>query len=310
MKCKICGGPAIVQLPHYNMNLCKDHFIHFIQKRVKQAIDRYKMFTYNDKILVAISGGKDSVSLWYILAKLGYKADGVFIKLGYDHQVKPALDIAQQLASLIGRKLIIEDATRYFYGKSVFEAAKILRRHTCSLCGKVKRYLMNKAAIENGYDVLATGHNLDDEASLLLGNLLHWQTGYILRSYPVLESTHPKLARKVKPHCLNYEKDIKTYVDLLNLPYLKQTCPFSLGAKLPLYKSLWEQIEKHQPSAKITFYKGFLREKNKIFKIQENQPKLKPCKICGYPTINETCSFCAARASLKNKIEKLNLSND
>ncbi len=305
MKCKICRGEAIVRLPHYNMNLCREHFLGFIEKRVEQTIEKYKMFSRRDKVLVAVSGGKDSVTLWYVLAKLGYQADGVFLKLGHTDQVAPAMEIARKMAELTGRKLIIEDATQYLYGLSTFEAARLMRRPVCGFCGKVKRYLMNKVAVENGYDVLATGHNLDDEASLLLGNLLHWQTGYILRSFPVLEATHPKLVKKVKPHCFNYERDILTYAELAGLPYLKSSCPFSMGATLPVYKQMWDFLEKEQPSAKITFYKGFLREKSKIFKTEENRPQLKSCKICGYPTTGEVCSFCSSREVLQRRLEKI-----
>ncbi len=302
MKCKICGGQATIQLPHFNMNLCEKDFLMFLERRTQRTIEKFQMFKPENKLLLAVSGGKDSISLWYILTKLGYNVDGVFIQLGNDQQVKPALDVTKELAQQINRTLIIEDARKYLYGLTTFEAARLLRIRTCSFCGKVKRYLMNKVAYENGYDVLITGHNLDDEASLLLGNILHWQSGYFLRSHPVLEPTHPKLVKKVKPHCLNYEKDILTYTQILNLPYLKQTCPFSIGAKLPVYKNLLDKLELEQPNIKTTFYKGFLKEKEKLFRTTENQPELKSCKICGYPTMNETCSFCSSRQKIYNKL--------
>ena len=298
MKCKICGQEAIIKLPHYNLKLCKEHFFSTIEKRVETAIKKFRMFSHDDKILVALSGGKDSVALWYILVKLGYKADAVFIKLGHEHQVRPALNKVLELAEVIQRPLLIEDATELLHGFSTFDAAKILRRKTCGFCGKIKRYLMNKVALEKGYDVLTTGHNLDDEVSLILGNFLHWQTGYLFRSYPVLEAADG-LVKKAKPLCFNYEEDIRNYVKLRELPYLQATCPFSLGAVLPVYKNLWDKLEENQPSAKIAFYKGFIRNREKVFKIEDEKPNLNRCKICGYPTTGEICSICAAKEKLK-----------
>ena len=79
------------------------------------------------------------------------------------------------------------------------QVQKVTRRPTCSACGLGKRYLMNKAALDHGYPVVATGHNLDDEAATLFGSVMHWQTDALPRQSPALASTHPKLVRRVKP---------------------------------------------------------------------------------------------------------------
>ena len=68
----------------------------------------------------------------------------------------------------------------------------------CAACGTLKRHYFDRAARDGGFDVLATGHNLDDEAAVLLGNVLHWQTEYLGRQVPVLEE-RPGFPRKVKP---------------------------------------------------------------------------------------------------------------
>ena len=306
MKCKKCGRPASVKLSEYNLKLCDEHFFEFIESRVEKAIKKFKMFTKQDKILVAVSGGKDSMVLWNVLVKLGYNADGLFIKLGHDYQVKPAYEKVEKLSKELNRLLIIEDATKYLYGLSTFEAAKILRRSTCSFCGMVKRYLMNKAAVENNYDVLVTGHNLDDEASVLLGNILHWQTGYITRSYPVLEKTHEKFVKKAKPLALNYEEHIRLYAEKQGIDFLPTACPFSLGATSKVYKSIIRQLESEQRGITLSFYLGYIREKEDIFKIDENTPQLNSCSVCGYPTTAKVCSFCKNRERLKSKLSQKN----
>ena len=305
LKCRKCEKEAVVKLRHYNLALCQEHFFEFFEGRVEKAIKKFKMFARGSKILVAVSGGKDSVTLWYVLVKLGYNADGLFIKLGREEEVRPAYDKVRKLSEDLGRKLLVLDATEYLYGFSTFEAARILRRPTCSYCGMVKRYLMNLAAYENGYDVLATGHNLDDEASVLLGNILHWQADYIMRSYPVLEKTHEKLVKKVKPLVLNYEDDIKLYAKLRGLDFLESACPFAIGATSKLYKRLLNELEREQAGVKLSFYLNFLREKKEIFRVKESRDalKLNSCKICGYPTTGEICTFCRSRELLEKRIK-------
>ena len=304
MKCRKCGRPASIKLVEYNLKLCDEHFFEFVESRVEKAIRKFKMFTRKDRVLVAVSGGKDSMVLWYILVRLGYNADGLFIKLGHDYQVKLAYEKVEKLSKDLGRVFIMEDATKYLYGLSTFEAAKILRRSTCSFCGMVKRYLMNKAAVENGYDVLATGHNLDDEATVLLGNILHWQTGYITRSYPVLEKTHEKLVKKVKPLVLNYEEHLRFYAKKRGIDFLPTACPFSLGATSKAYKNILRQLEDKQSGITLSFYLGYLREKENIFKVEGNTPQLHSCEVCGYPTTAKVCSFCRSRERLKKVLEK------
>src|SRR6266576_2998083 len=75
---------------------------------------------------------------------------------------------------------------------------QVTRRPPCSGCGLSKRYLMNRAALEHGMAVVATGHNLDDEAATLFGSVMHWRTEALPRQSPALASTHPKLVRRVK----------------------------------------------------------------------------------------------------------------
>ena len=304
MKCRICKKEASVKLKHYNLPLCEDHFYEFFEKRVKKAIGKFRMFSKEDDILVAVSGGKDSMVVWYVLKKLGYKADGLFIRLGDNDMIDKTQKIIEGFAKDIDGKLIVEDATRYLYGLSTFEAARILRRSTCSFCGMVKRYLMNKVAVEMGYDVLVTGHNLDDEASQLLGNILHWQKGYILRSWPVLEKTHEKFVRKAKPLVLNYEDDIRLYAEMKGIPFLKETCPFSMGATSKIYKKMLSTLENDQRGAVLSFYMGYVREKDEIFKEDEEPVKLNSCEICGYPTTSNICYFCRSRQKLKERLER------
>lgn len=84
------------------------------------------------------------------------------------------------------------------YGFGVPELARLSGRVACSACGLSKRYIINQVAVEEGFRVVATGHNLDDEAAVLFGNLLNPQEETLSRQGPVLPEK-PGLAARVKP---------------------------------------------------------------------------------------------------------------
>jgi len=159
----------------------------------------------------------------------------------------------------------------------------------------VKRHEMNRVARDLGYDVLATGHNLDDEASVLFGNTLNWSSDFLLRQGPVLAES-PGLARKVKPLCRFYEREMTAYALLRGIEYIYEECPFAADASSIYYKELLNQLENHRPGAKLVFYLKFLEaRKSGFFARREvvEEVELHPCSNCGQPTsAPELCSFC------------------
>ena len=63
MKCKKCGGLAVINMRQHRLRLCADHFVEWFVSMTQRTIEKYKMFTPTDKVLVAVSGGKDSLAL-------------------------------------------------------------------------------------------------------------------------------------------------------------------------------------------------------------------------------------------------------
>jgi len=299
MKCRKCGSKASVNMRQHKLALCKDHYLEWIPEQTERFIKKYEMFTHNDKILVAVSGGKDSLALWDILARLGYQADGLYIGLGIDGGFGYSSEshrLAQKFAYERNLKLHIVDVEEQ-YGQPIPVLADLTHRgvgRPCSVCGLTKRHVMNRIARDLGYAVLATGHNLDDEAAVLFGNTLNWLGDYLLRQSPVLPES-PGLARKVKPLCRFYEREMTAYALLRGIDYIYEECPYAVGSKTTYYKELLNQLETERPGAKLTFYLKFLEARQQgLFAEQARaQATLKPCPNCGQPTSAPgLCSFC------------------
>src|SRR5207247_1748980 len=131
------------------------------------------------------SGGKDSLALWDVLLDLEYRAAGLYLGLGIGEYSSRSAEVARSFARQRNAELIEVDlATEY--GFDIPTAGRKGSRSTCAVCGLSKRYVFNRVAAERGFDVVATGHNLDDEAATLLGNTLRWETASIARQSPVL----------------------------------------------------------------------------------------------------------------------------
>ncbi|WP_029520914.1 TIGR00269 family protein [Persephonella sp. IF05-L8] len=306
-RCTVCKAKgekekAVVFLPHHRLALCKKHYIEWFEKRVAKTVKEFRMFSPKDKILVAVSGGKDSLALWNALVKLGYEADGFYIDLGIDEYSQDSKRLALQFAERIERPLHIVSLKEEI--APIPQIDQITNRPACSACGTVKRYYMNKYAKELGYNIIATGHNLDDEVAVLFGNTLHWDIDYLKRQYPVLKEENGFI-RKVKPLCKITEKEAALYAFFNNIEYIEYECPFSEGASSIEYKELFSQLEEKHPGTKLQFYTNFLKKMYPILKEHEERQKqeLQKCKICGEPSFSEICSVCKLKEKVKTTVK-------
>ncbi len=292
MKCKKCDRKAAVEVRRQGLAFCPEHYLEWFEHQVTRAIKRHQMLRHRDRVLVAVSGGKDSIALWEALHRLGYDTTGLHIQLGIDGYSKRALEATHRFATERGLPLIVVDL-KEAYRLTIPELAELTRRKTCSVCGLTKRYVMNRVAVEEGFDVVATGHNLDDEASVLLGNTLHWQTDALVRQGPLLPAGE-KLAKRAKPLYLLTEREILAYTLLRRLPYQHEECPFAAGAKSLVYKEALNKIEATSPGTKQAFLEGYLKKIQPLLQegLKGAAPELRECERCGYPTTGPVCAFC------------------
>ena len=292
MKCTVCRAPAVIDLRRHNANFCADHFLRFCRDQVVKAIDRHEMLAPGDRVLVAVSGGKDSLALWDLLLELGYEAEGMTIGLGIGDYSDASTAAAVAFAEARGLALHRIDL-RGDYGYDIPTAAAVTRRVPCSSCGMSKRHLIDKAAVDGGFDVVATGHNLDDEAAVLLGNVLHWQTEYLGRQAPVLPA-RDGFPRKVKPLVRLGERETAAYCVLRGIDYIVEECPMAEGNRHLRYKEALNAIEAGSPGTKHAFYFEVLDKAADRFRPEaaEAQEGLQACRSCGAPTTGEVCAFC------------------
>jgi uncharacterized protein (TIGR00269 family) len=288
----VCKGPAIIDIRRHNANFCAEHFLEQCRRQVTKAIEEFSMIAPGDRVLVAVSGGKDSLAVWDLLVELGYEVDGLYVGLGIGEYSDVSGNYARDYATSRGLNLIEVDLPET-YGYDVPTGSRAARRAPCSACGLSKRHLFDRAALEGAYDVLVTGHNLDDEAAVLMGNTLHWHTEYLGRQLPVLPE-RDGFPRKVKPLVRLTEREMAAYCVVRGIDYVVEECPMSAGNRHLSYKAALNDIELKSPGAKHAFYFGFLERAASHFapEAEEDRAGLGACRSCGAPTTTETCAFC------------------
>ena len=299
MKCRVCRGPAVIDVRRHNANFCAEHFLRLCRDQVAKAIRRFDMLADGDRVLVAVSGGKDSLAVWDLLIELGYAVDGFYLGLGIGDYSEDSARYARRYAE--GRDLTLHTVDLpEAYGFDIPGGARAAKRAPCSACGLSKRHLFDDAARRGGYDALATGHNLDDEAAVLMGNTLRWQTEYLGRQLPVL-AARDGFPRKIKPLIRLGERETAAYCLLRGIDYIVEECPMAAGNKHLAYKAALNDIEVASPGAKHDFYFGFLDRASDRFRaeVERDRVGLAPCERCGSPTDAGVCAFCrlAARAA-------------
>ena len=301
MRCRKCGAKAVINMRQHRLSLCKEHYLEWLPAQVLHTIKKYSMFSHADRVLVAVSGGKDSLALWDILALLGYNTEGLYIDLGIDGGIAysdRSKQAAQVFATEHGLTLHIADI-RQISGETISQINERTHRgrsKPCSVCGLVKRHVMNQFALDEGFEAVVTAHNLDDEAAILFANTLDWSLSFLARGYPILPAK-AGFVRKAKPFCRTYERESAAYAILRGIAYSLDECPFSADSKQLAHKVTLNDWEDEHPDVKLRFYVHYLKalESGAFPMVHENDSELRSqlCPQCGQPTsTGGLCTFC------------------
>ena len=281
---------------HEGVAYCSGCFREAIEERFRKTVIRHKMLEYNDHVAVAVSGGKDSLTLLNLLMKLEGRfprttVTAVSVDEGIDGYRDEALDLARKACDRLGvRQLVV--SYRELFGTTTDEIAGMkLGQTPCSYCGVFRRKAINKAAAMVGATKIATAHNLDDEVQTILLNMLHGDPLRIVRSGPVLRDPRGKFLPRIKPLAEIPEKEIVLYAYLTGTEFQSIACPHGHEALRNDIRSFLNQMDLKHPGSKFTLQKS--AEKLRTLLAAETPlAELQECERCGDPTPHELCEAC------------------
>ncbi|MBN1385898.1 TIGR00269 family protein [Candidatus Woesearchaeota archaeon] len=294
MKCRKCSAKAVSDDPQY----CKEHFVSHIEKKVIKTIKDYNLLEKQDRICVAVSGGKDSLTTLHILKKLGYDAEGICIDEGIRGYREHTIEDLKHFAEKESIKIRIYSVKRIF-GKSLDQLVKMTKRGPCTICGVLRRYLLNKYS--QGYDKTATGHNMDDEAQAVMMNLIRNQPEINARLGPKTGLRKFKgFTPRVKPLYFCKEKEIMTYALLNGFRIRFNECPYAKLSFRARIRDMINEQENKMPGSKENIIKYYLARQEKLKSRFTGAGEPNTCS-CGQPSKSMICSTCALLQELKMK---------
>jgi uncharacterized protein (TIGR00269 family) len=271
-----------------------------MEEKVRDTISEYELLEYDGKVAVAVSGGKDSVVLLHILAKIENRfPNASLLAITVDEGIKgyrdQAVKFVSQNCEMLGVKHIVV-SFRELYNVGLDTLVKTLQRKEkkltpCAYCGVLRRKALNKIAREVGASKLATAHSLDDEAQTVILNILHGDPLRIVRVRPLTAKSHPKLVQRIKPFSLLPEREIIFYAYLKNFRFQNCSCPYAGAALRNEVRTMLNRIEHKHPGTKFTILRSAEKIRFTSKELVEGK-ELHECKLCGEPTSGEVCKAC------------------
>jgi len=300
--CTVCRTQESFFYRKYSgQKLCKKCFSKSIEAKVRTTITKYHMLEFNDKLAVAVSGGKDSLSLLHILAKLQkYRPKTTLIAVTIDEGIKDyrdeALDIAIKNCKALKVPIYIASFKELF-GLTLDELITKARAKgqtaltPCAYCGVLRRRAINAAAREVKATKVATAHTLDDETQTAIMNILRGDTTRLAKEKPITNKVHPLLVRKIKPFCEIPENESALYAYIKKIPFQDTPCPYASDALRNDIRTMLNAIEEKHAGTKFAISCTMQRLRPALEQITTKED-FKICKECGEPSSQELCKTC------------------
>jgi len=300
--CTVCKRKdAFFFRPYSGEKLCRKCFAKSIEEKVRGTIAKYKMFEFDDRIAVAVSGGKDSVSLLHVLAKIERDyPKASLLAITVDEGIKGYRNEALKIAAENCKKLGVEHhlvSFKELYGYTLDEIVRRVKRKSdggltpCAYCGVLRRKALNVAARSLKADKLATAHTLDDEAQTILLNIFHGDVLRIAREKPVTDEAHPKLVQKVKPFCEIPERETALYAYVRKIKFQSTPCPYASEALRNDIRVMLNRMDEKHAGIKFTIFKSIEKIRPVLERIAQKEG-LRECSECGEPTTERICKTC------------------
>jgi len=293
MKCDWCENTTVYSRKYSGENLCSDCFSKSIVRKTAKTISKYKMISGGDIVGVAVSGGKDSLSLLHTLKQISLNHDFTLRAITIDEGILGYRDEALEIVRNFCNKIQVEhDVYSYkeLFGTTLEQSLELREKKkisSCSICGILRRRAIDFGAKDIGVDTVATGHNIDDFIQTFIINLLSGDTNKIGWMDPELSNNK---TRKIKPFCEIYENEIVFYAFTNDIPFQSEECPHMNEGIRTEIRNFLNSLEKNHIGIKNNMYKSIL----KVSSVLRDEPDKiwKNCSKCGVECTGDMCAVC------------------
>lgn len=248
---------------------------------IRKADNKYNLINHGDKIVIGLSGGKDSVALLYALSlyqkfsHTDFILQPVMLDLGFDG-FNP--DKMKDFCASLGYELIVHDSREVY---PILKAHQEDDKHLpCSICSRMKKAAINKVANDLGYNKVAFAHHADDAIETLFMNEIY---GAKIASFTPKMHLERANITFIRPLILVRESEIKKLIKEENLPVSDSHCPADKTTTREDIKNMLNEIYKKYPCSKDNFLtmmdnytKNELWDNELFYHINQDNLTLKP----------------------------------
>jgi len=300
-KCVRCRRNAVYHRRYSGENLCGSCFKKSIIEKTRKTISKYDMIRYGEKIAVAVSGGKDSLSLLDVLSRITPGHGEKIVVITVDEGIADYRDEAMKLVARMTSKLGLTYEVVSFksiFGFTLDDALENKDRiaSACAVCGILRRRAIDIAAKNIGADLIATAHNLDDFLQTFLINLTSGDSRRLDFLDPGFKP-QLNMPRRIKPFVELYEEEIAFYAYLSKIPFQTISCPYMGEGIRTEIRTFLNNLERHHTGVKYSTFNTSLKL---LTRIQVTKPSRR-CEECGYPSSSAICSTCMTVKLIQNQ---------
>ena len=301
--CTKCGKPAAISLRYANLDLCQSHFTRMFESRVMRTVREYRMLKKGDRVAVGLSGGKDSCVMLHLLHKISkslpLELTAITIDEGIAGYRNKSLEVAKSECRKLGIPLKVVAFDTEF-GSTLDALLKEKgQERSCSYCGVMRRYSLNKHARELGATKLAIGHNSDDVAQTVMMNLMRNEPGRLARFAPVSsDAEEGTFIPRIKPLFMTPERDVAAYAVMKGIEIEFMECPYARFAFRQHVREMLNATEQKYPGTKLRMVRAFLSQNElladgmKLRAAGKTTKQLGKCLSCNEPASQQYCSLC------------------
>lgn len=308
MQCHKCDQKGVFALQHGA--LCKSHFVHYFEEKVFKTMNKFQLIKRNDRICVAASGGKDSLTVLYLAKKyleknnLPAEVFALVIDEGianYRSKTIADLELFCQEQRITLHKVSNKEEFGYTLDEAYPKVNKGTNKKPCNICGVWRRYLINKYARKLGATKVITGHNLDDEAQAIIMNMFKANTKIAAHLGPISGiQEEGSFVQRVKPLYFCTEKETRLYSILKQFQVQFIECPYASEGYRSQIREMLNEFEAKYKGTKQGIIQSFLSMlpllKEQARKEEEG---VSVCTTCGEAAQQEKCNACLIQEVLR-----------